>query len=133
MHTLSITLKVIAPAFLLVSGMHLAMGPGADVLLGAQLTLTTVSDPVLDSQNRFYGVAFGLYGVLLYLCATDLVRYLKVLHCLLGVFFLAGVARLLSLYVVGMPSWPVMSLLAIELAGPVALWFWVSRADIESI
>ena len=132
MHKLSLVLKLIAPAFLVVSGLHLSMGAGADVLLGAQLSESVLSDPVLDSQNRFYGVAFGLYGVLLYLCATDLGRYIHVLHCLLGVFFVAGIARLLSIYLHGVPSWAVVGLLLIELVGPVVLWTLLARLDIES-
>jgi len=126
---LSLTLKLIAPVFLIVSALHLFMGLGADVLLGAQLPVAVVSDPVLDSQNRFYGVAFGLYGVLLYLCATDLSKYELVLRCTLAVFFFAGVARVVSIALYGLPSLLVLALLLVELLGPVALWLWLARLE----
>jgi len=31
----------------------------------AQTAASVIADPALDSQNRFYGVAFTLYGALL--------------------------------------------------------------------
>ena len=129
MRNLSLILKLIAPAFLVVSALHLFLGLGADVMLGAQLSAAVVSDPVLDSQNRFYGVAFGLYGVLLYLCATDIARYGLVLRCTLAMFFFAGLARLVSLALYGVPSALVLTLLLIELVGPIVLWFWHARLE----
>jgi Ni/Fe-hydrogenase subunit HybB-like protein len=72
MRSLALFLKWVAPVFLVV---------GAEVLLGAHVPADVLADPVLDSQNRFHGVAFTLYGVLLFLCATDLSRYAAVLRC----------------------------------------------------
>ncbi len=75
MRSLALFLKIVAPVFVFVAALHLALGTGADVLLGAKLSSEALTDPALNSQNRFYGVAFGLYGVLLYLCATDVPKY----------------------------------------------------------
>ena len=44
--------------FFIVGALHLTLGLNADVLLGAKVPAETLSDPALDSQNRFYGVAF---------------------------------------------------------------------------
>lgn len=55
-------LKLVAPVFFMVGAVHLILGPGADVLLGARLSAATLGDAVLDSQNRFYGVAFTVYA-----------------------------------------------------------------------
>ena len=125
---LATLLKLMAPLFCLVGVLHLVFGVGADVMLGAQLPPDAVSDPVLDSQNRFYGVAFSLYGVLLYLCATDLARSSPVLKALLWVFFAAGLARLVSIAVVGLPSLLVLLLTATELLLPPSLLWWLSRS-----
>jgi hypothetical protein len=121
-------LKVVAPVFVAVGALHLALGVGADVLLGAKLPAEALGDPALDSQNRFYGVAFSLYGVLLYLCATDLRKFATVLRCVLWVFFAAGLARLVSIASHGVPPPPVLALLASELALPPLLHLWLSKA-----
>jgi hypothetical protein len=126
--SLSVFLKLVAPVFVLVGAAHLALGVGADVLLGAKLPPEALSDATLNSQNRFYGIAFTLYGVLFYLCATDLRKYATVLRCVIWVFFAAGVARLVSIATHGVPSVLVLTLLASELAIPPLLHLWLARA-----
>lgn len=121
-------LKVVAPVFVAVGALHLALGVGADVLLGAKLPAEALGDPALNSQNRFYGMAFGLYGVLFYLCATDLPKYATVLRCVLWAFFAAGLARLVSIATHGVPPPLVLALLASELALPPLLHLWLSKA-----
>ena len=69
-----------SPVFLLVAALHLAFGLNADALLGAHVNPETAAEPSLSSQNRFYGVAFAVYGPLLYICATDLQRYEPILR-----------------------------------------------------
>jgi Domain of unknown function (DUF4345) len=130
MRTLRIILKCLAPVLVLVGMLHLVLGPGADAMLGAKITPEVLSDPALDSQNRFYGVSFTIYGVMCYLCATDLPKYATVLRCILSVFFVAGLARLVSIAVRGLPSLPVLVLLSSELLGPpVLLWLlWKQEA-----
>jgi hypothetical protein len=120
-------LKFCAPIFLLVGALHLAIGLQADVLLGAQLPADVIANPALDSQNRFYGVAFALYGVLLWLCATDIVKYAQVLRCVLWVFFAAGIARLVSVAIHGLPPPLVLALLCSELILPPVLVLWLNR------
>ena len=132
MSNVSIFLKFLSPVFLMVGILHLVLGPNAEILLGANIPATVLSDPVLDSQNRFYGVAFGLYGALFYLCSTDIWRYLVVLRCILLFFFAGGVARLVSIYVVGLPSTLVIVLLVSEIILPIVLLFWVSRLNNEN-
>ena len=121
---LPLTLKILAPVFVLVGTLHLLLGVQADVLLGAQLSEAAINDPVLDSQNRFYGVAFSAYGFLLFLAATDLAKYRVVFRILLAVFFAAGCARLVSIAVHGLPSVLVILLLATELLLPPLLAWW---------
>jgi hypothetical protein len=127
MHMLALFLKIAAPLFVLVGALHLVLGAGADVLLGAKLPAEALADAALNSQNRFYGIAFTLYGVLLYLCATDLPKYATVLRCVLWVFFAAGLARLVSIATHGFPPPLVLALLASELALPPLLHLWLSK------
>jgi hypothetical protein len=120
---LSLTLKVLAPLFVLVGVLHLVLGLNADVALGAKLPVEAIADSGLDSQNRFYGIAFTLYGVLLWVCATDLRKYATILRCVLWVFFAAGLARLASIAAHGMPPPAIVNLLVTELiAPPVLVW-----------
>jgi Domain of unknown function (DUF4345) len=128
MLSLASFLKVIAPVFIVVSAVHLVLGVGADVLLGAKLPVAALTDAALDSQNRFYGVAFSLYGILLYVCATDLPKYATVLRCLLWVFFAAGLARFVSIAIHGVPPVLILALLATEIALPPMLHIWLSKA-----
>jgi hypothetical protein len=128
MNMFALFLKIASPVFVLVGALHLVLGVGADVLLGARLPAEALSDAALNSQNRFYGVAFSLYGVLLYLCATDLPKYATVMRCVLWVFFAAGLARLVSVATHGVPPPLVLALLATELALPPLLHLWLSKA-----
>ena len=132
MKAYTLILKVTAPMFLFVGVLHLIFGVGADVMLGAKLPVEAIQDPVLDSQNRFYGVSFTLYGVLLYLCASDLPKYGTVLRCVLWVFFAAGLARMVSIAEHGLPSVPVLALLSSEVILPPLLVLWLSRIERES-
>ena len=132
MNVFLLTLKAFAPIFIVVGVLHLALGAGADVLLGANLSEQALRDPVLDSQNRFYGVSFTLYGVLLFLCSMDLEKYKTVLRCVLWVFFVAGMARVVSIVTHGVPSSLVLALLGSELLVPPVLVIWLSRIERES-
>ena len=120
-------LRLGAGVFFCIGALHLALGPGADVLLGAKLSPAAIADPVLDSQNRFYGVAFTLLGAMLILCARDLERYRAVFYATLGVFFAGGIARIVSMLVVGPPSGLVLVLLVLELLLPPMLVVWAGR------
>jgi Domain of unknown function (DUF4345) len=129
MRAFAIFLKVLAPVFVLVGVLHLLLGLGADALLGAKVPPEALTDPGLDSQNRFYGTAFMLYGVLLWLCSTDLAKYATVLRCVLWVFFASGLARLVSIFVYGVPPPPMVVLLLSELIGPPLILWWFSRVQ----
>ena len=98
-------------------------------MLGAKLTDQALHDPVLDSQNRFYGISFSLYGVLLFLCATDLKKYTTVLRCVLWVFFAAGLARFVSIATHDVPSVLVLALLGSEVILPPLLLWWLSNVE----
>lgn len=126
MRALVIVLRFVAPIFIVVGALHLLLGLGADALLGAKVPAEVVADPALDSQNRFYGVSFTLYGVLLFLCSTDMPKYATVLRCVLWVFFAAGMARVVSIALHGSPPPMIWCLLIGEVLPPPLLASWLS-------
>ncbi len=132
MNLLAKVLRLLSPVFVVVAVLHLVLGLRADVLLGAAVPPSVVADPTLDSQNRFYGVAFAIYGVILFICAGDLQRYAPVFRAALAVFFLGGVARLVSWAIYGQPSALVIALGLVELVAPALLWAWFSRVCSEA-
>ena len=113
-------------AIILIALTHVVLGPNADVLLGSNISMPSLTDPTVDSQNRFYGAAFGLYGVLLIVCSSDLDKYRSILLWTMIVFFAAGLARLVSVSLVGWPPTIVVLLLLIEVFVPpmIVWWFW---------
>jgi hypothetical protein len=128
MRALTFLLRISAPIFFLVGALHLAYGGGADALLGAKVSAETLLDPALNSQNRFYGVAFTVYGVLLLVCAGDLKKYQSVLRALLWVFLAAGIARILSIATHGIPPRAILALMGSELLLPPVILLWLRRA-----
>jgi hypothetical protein len=132
MQRLALLLRVLAPIFFIVAGLHLALGLNADALLGATVSPTAASEPSLSSQNRFYGVAFALYGAVLYLCSKDLRTYAPFFKAAMWVFFLAGAARLVAWVQHGAPAALVIALLAVELLVPPVLLAWHARVANEA-
>ncbi len=132
MTNLALVLKLTSPVFLAVGVLHLVFGVGADVMLGANLPAEALRDPVLDSQNRFYGTVFTLYGVVLYICSTDIRKYIVILRSTLLVFFAGGVARIVSIAIYGLPSAMVLALLATELLLPPLILWWLTKTKYES-
>jgi hypothetical protein len=132
MRSLVLVLRLVAPVFFIVGALHLVLGLGADALLGARVSADAMTDPALDSQNRFYAVAFTLYGVLLFLCSTDIPKYATVLRCVLWVFFAAGLARFVSIALRGSPPPMIWLLLVGEVLPPPLLVWWLSRTSIRT-
>lgn len=132
MTNLALVLKLTSPIFLAVGALHLVFGVGADVMLGANLPVEALRDPVLDSQNRFYGTVFTLYGVILYICSTDIRKHIVILRSTLLVFFAGGVARIVSIAIHGLPSVMVLALLATELLLPPLTLWWLAKTNHES-
>ncbi len=122
-----VVLQVLAVVAMLVGAGHLTMGLQSDVLLGARLPAEVIADPVLDSQNRFYGVVFIGNGALVWLCARDPARYATVLRIVAAFIFAGGLARLLSIALTGAPSPQVFALIAVELFGIPLLLAWHRR------
>ncbi|NKC00737.1 MAG: DUF4345 domain-containing protein [Pseudomonadales bacterium] len=123
------TLRVVAVAIFGIATIHVLFGPTAETWLGAVLSDQSLGDPVLDSQNRFYGGAFALYGAVMWLAAKDLARYQTIFVVSQVIFFTAGLARLLAIINTGWPSSMVLFLLALELLVPPILVLLYRRAN----
>lgn len=105
-------------ACVLIGLAHIVLGPEAVPDTGA----LTVTD---DNQNRFFGAIFAGYGLGWIWAARqspipgDSVRWLA------GIFFVGGLARLVSVAEHGWPHGFVILLTALELALPPA-YFWLA-------
>lgn len=103
---------------------HIIFGPAA--IPGGVVTNAT-----MDSEDRFYATMFVGFGFALLWCARDLNGRANVFAALLGIFFAGGIARIVSLVMVGPPSNLFLFLGSLELILPPLLWFWHSatRSD----
>ncbi len=127
MQLLSVFLKISGGAIILIGLLHLFLGPQADVLLGAASVALDSADPVIDSQNRFYGVIFAGFGAMLILCATDLRKYQTLFDIFCLFFWLGGAARFVSYWATGLPTITVIGLTVIEILGTPLLYFWYRK------
>ena len=125
---LAIVLKLMAAACLVPALIHGFWGEEANRIVGMQLPTIGI-DASYDSQNRFYGVAFGLYAVLLWVAATDIRKYAGILRIIFSMMFLAGCSRFLSLTAYGWPTDEVLFLWSTEILLPPLLWFWLKRYE----
>jgi Domain of unknown function (DUF4345) len=124
---LKLLLRMTSFVYFLVGVTHLALGVGADSLLGANLDATTLSNATLDSQSRFYGASFGASGVLLWIAADKSDFWKTVINCLMLALFVGGVARLVSIANLGLPSPLALILLATELVMPALIVTLLNR------
>ena len=121
------TLRILGVAVIGVALIHIILGPSAEVLFGSSISPSSIADPTIDSQNRFYGAAFALYGGVFLLSSTDVPRYRQLLFIGFGIFFAAGLSRIVSIVVTGWPPLPVLGLAVVELAGPPLMAYWLVR------
>ena len=129
MDAFKLALRIAGIAVLAVAALHFVLGVQADVLLGAAVSDQSASDPTLNSQNRFYGTVFGLFGVLLIFAARNPLAHLAMLRCIFAVFFAGGIARLISILVDGTPELLVLALTGSELLLPPLLLLWLRRLE----
>lgn len=110
---------------LFAGGFHALAGVGGDWFIG--LKSPEAINPSLDSQNRFYGAAFLLYGILFVYCARELLRYADILKIAFATMFLAGWVRSLAVLAHGWPTWQVSALWFTEIVLPPIAWLWLNH------
>jgi hypothetical protein len=120
-----ITLRCAALACAGAALCHALLGVSGDWIIGVVPASPVV--PSLDSQNRFYGAAFLLYGLLLWISAKDVTRFAPILRAIFGMMFLAGCARSLAVLTHGLPTPQILFLWSTEIILPPILWFWLNR------
>ena len=124
-NALRIFLVIAGILTLFAGGFHALAGVGGDWFIG--LESPEVINPSLDSQNRFYGAAFLLYGILFIYCARELPRHADILKITFATMFVAGCARGLAVAAYGWPTWQVCALWFSEIALPPIAWLWLNH------
>jgi Domain of unknown function (DUF4345) len=122
-----ILLRALALFIIFVGCLHGAFALSADAMLGVNIPASMLRDPSINSQNRFYGVSYALYGVLLWISAADLKRYGPLFRTLLLMTFVGGLSRIASVILLGWPAPMIVALALSELSLPPILLWWHLR------
>jgi hypothetical protein len=99
---------------------HIAIGPSA-------IPGSVPVNATMDSEDRFYATLFGAFGVALLWCVKDVEQKSRVVYFLLATFFVAGLARVVSIAAVGLPDPFFVAMLALELVIPIVVAFMQHR------
>lgn len=102
---------------MLIALAHIVLGPSA--IPGAIPVNAT-----MDSEDRFYATLFLGFGAALIWASRDLRKRRQLFDALLAVFFLGGLARLISITMVGPPIPLFLFLGSLELVMPPLMWWW---------
>ena len=110
--------------------MTLALG-GMQLVMGVQSPvygdISLPNSPILDSNLRFFGgLGFGL-GVILLLSIVNIEQKTMLFRVSWALAFIGGVGRLISLFLVGSPSMPLLVFTIIEVVGAPIFVVWQSR------
>lgn len=90
--------------------------------------IADLATPNVESELRFFGMMFVFYGGVMVHTVKRLDLDASRVPVLLGVFFLAGLARLKSYFEIGSPHALFIGLMVIELGLPILLFiFWKLR------
>jgi hypothetical protein len=120
-----------AVAILAAATVHALLGLHAETALGIEVPAETLSNPGADSQNRFLGSAFALYGILLLYYQRNVLRYKSELYILIGVFWLSGLVRLSSFFLYGAPPLAIVGLTLVEIIVPPVLLLWIKGGGVK--
>jgi hypothetical protein len=129
MRALKTVLYLLALVPFLTGALDLMLGLQAQGLIGAQLSPEGFRDPLLNSQIRYFGAIWFGFGVLLFVCLSDITKYSSLLRGLLCIVFLGGLGRVASLFQFGLPQSAqgaafVVAVTGIEIVGiPILLWW----------
>lgn len=129
-HILRAGLLALGTAALGIGASMFLLGPEATGGFFASLLVaaTGIDDPMdglaganVESELRFYAVFWFAYGWLVISSARALPEGLGRARALLGLFFLGGLGRVLSHFVIGAPHPLFIALMVVELVLPLLL------------
>jgi Domain of unknown function (DUF4345) len=107
-----------------ISLLHIVLGPAA-------IPGSIPVNATMDSEERFYATLLTAYGVALLWCAKGIEQKSMFVYFLAGVFLAGGLARIVSIAVVGLPHPFFIAMMVLEMGLPVVvglMQFQVSRA-----
>jgi len=87
----------------------------------------TVVNPSIDNEFRFFSVFWMSYGIFTFWVSRNLTEEARFVPFIGLVFFLAGVARSLSVLLVGAPINLLVAAIVVELVLPLFLWLFYAR------
>ena len=118
--SLQIFLGLFGMTAIFIASLHIVLGPSA--IPGS----VPVND-TMDSEDRFYATLFAAYGVALLWCIKGVERKSSVVYFLALTFLVGGLARLMSIAVVGLPNTLFIAMTVLELLIPFSMAFMQSR------
>lgn len=113
---LQIFLGAFAITDIFIATLHIILGPPA-------IPGSIPVNATMDSEDRFYATLFMAYGVALLWCIKDIERKSTVVYFLAITFFIGGLARLVSMAAVGLPSRFFIAMTVLELLIPCLMVF----------
>ncbi len=123
--TLQVLLALFGATAIFISLLHIVLGP-------ASIPGSIPVNATMDSEDRFYATLFLAYGAALLWCIRDVEHKAKVVYFLMLTFFVGGLARIVSMFAVGLPNAFFIAMTTLELVLPVVfayLQFRVSDAQ----
>ncbi len=103
-----------------ISLLHIVLGP-------ACIPGSVPVNATMDSEDRFYATLFTAYGAALLWCVKGIERKGAYIKLLALIFFVGGLARLVSIVAVGLPNRFFVAMTVLELGLPVVIVFLNSR------
>lgn len=123
--SLQVLLGLFGATAIFISLLHIVLGP-------ASIPGSIPVNPTMDSEDRFYATLFMAYGAALLWCIKDIEQKSKVVYFLTLTFFLGGLARLVSMAVVGLPNAFFINMTVLELLLPLVIAFMQSRISVAA-
>jgi hypothetical protein len=111
---LQVFLALFGVIAIFIASLHIVIGPSA-------IPGSVPVNATMDSEDRFYATLFAAYGAALLWCVKDIEQKSSVVYFLLTTFFIAGLARVVSIAAVGLPDPFFVAMLVLELVIPIVV------------
>ncbi|MBI2799145.1 MAG: DUF4345 domain-containing protein [Gammaproteobacteria bacterium] len=121
--SLQVLLGLFGATAIFISLLHLVLGP-------ASIPGSVPVNATMDSEDRFYATLFLAFGATLLWCIKDVERKTKVVYFLMLTFFVGGLARIVSILVVGPPNNFFIAMTVLELALPFVYVYLQYRVSV---